>query len=80
MPSCEINDNQWHVLWLWNLDWAFQFLQAKNWKTTKFGSNKVTKIGSYTKATNLGFLPDEAHFCNAFSDTNQSFLSSDMFC
>ena len=36
----EQNVPEHHILWLWNLDWAFQLRQAKNWKTTHFSRKK----------------------------------------
>ena len=44
----------------WNLNWAFQFRQAKNWKATNFGSKKykVTRFGSYKMAIPFCFESD----------------------
>ena len=58
MPLCGAIVPKQHILLLWKLDWAYQFLQAKNWKTTNFGSKKVIKFGSYKIATKFGFVPD----------------------
>ena len=40
MPLCGTNVAKQRILWLWNLEWAFQFRKAKNWKISNFGSKQ----------------------------------------